>query len=175
MTFDTGCPVAFWKSLLINVYPLLEAIGRFPFSILMLGMIKQKCCQLGTQKMVSNFCFIFCIFKWKIIALLCSVGFYHATMWISSKYTYISSTVNLTSTDCPSSLPSRLSQSTRLNSLSYKTTFPQSSTLHMAKPVFRATLSICSTLSFPQCAHKFVFYICISIPALERGSSGLFF
>ena len=28
------------------------------------------------------------IFNWKIIALLCSVGFYHATMWISSKYTY---------------------------------------------------------------------------------------
>ena len=77
-------------------------------------------------------------------------------MWISSKYTYISSTVNLTSTDCPSSLPSRLSQSMRLNSLSYETTFPQSSTLHMAKPVFRATLSICSTLSFPQCAPKFV-------------------
>ena len=76
---------------------------------------------------------------------------------------------------CPPSLPSMLSQSTRLNSLSYKTTFPQSCILRSAKPVFRATLSICSTLSFPQCAHKFVFYICISIPALERGSSGLFF
>ena len=57
---------------------------------------------------------------------------------------------------CPPPLPSRLSQSTTLNSLSYETTFPQSSILHVAKAVFRATLSICSTLSFPQCAHKFV-------------------
>ena len=45
------------------------------------------------------------MFNWKIIALLCSVGFYHATMWISSKYTYISSTVRLMSTPLPPILP----------------------------------------------------------------------
>ena len=95
-------------------------------------------------------------------------------MWISSKYTYISSTVNLTSTDCPSSLPSRLSQSTRLNSLSYKTTFPQSCILCTAKPVFRATLSICSTLSLPQCAHKCVFTSAFLFLPLKEVHQGYF-
>ena len=76
---------------------------------------------------------------------------------------------------CPLSFPSRLSQNMRLNSLSYKTTFHCHLFCTGQCLYFSATLSICTTLSFPRCVHKFVFYICISIPALERGPSGLFF
>ena len=32
-----------------------------------------------------------------------------------------------------------------------------------------------SLLSFPPCVHKFVLYVCISIPALQTGSSVPFF
>ena len=38
-----------------------------------------------------------------------------------------------------------------------------------------AALSICPTLSFPCCcAHKSILYVCISIPALQIGSSVIF-
>ena len=36
---------------------------------------------------------------------------------------------------------------------------------------FHATVSIHPTLFFPCCAHKSVLYVCISIPALQIGSS----
>ena len=39
---------------------------------------------------------------------------------------------------------------------------------------FHATVSIHPTLFFPCCAHKSVLYVCISIPALQIGSSVLF-
>ena len=35
------------------------------------------------------------IFHWMLIALQCCVGFCHRTMWISHKYTYIPSLLNL--------------------------------------------------------------------------------
>jgi len=40
---------------------------------------------------------------------------------------------------------------------------------------FNATLSIYSNLSFPYCVYKSLLYICDSIPALQIGSSVLFF
>ena len=39
---------------------------------------------------------------------------------------------------------------------------------------FGTTLSICPTLSFSHCAHKFILYICISILSLKIGSSASF-
>ena len=38
------------------------------------------------------------MFNWKIITLQCCVGFCHMTMWISQKYTYVPSLLNLLST-----------------------------------------------------------------------------
>ena len=38
-----------------------------------------------------------------------------------------------------------------------------------------ATLSVCSTFSFPTPGHKSILYICVSIPALQIGSSVTFF
>ena len=35
----------------------------------------------------------------------------------------------------------------------------------------KATLSISATLSFPQRVHKFILYVCVSLPALQIGSS----
>ena len=35
----------------------------------------------------------------------------------------------------------------------------------------KATFSISPNLSFPDCVHKSVLYICVSIPAIEIGSS----
>ena len=37
------------------------------------------------------------------------------------------------------------------------------------------TLSLCPTPYFPHCAHSFILYVCLSIPALQIGSSVSFF
>ena len=43
--------------------------------------------------------------------------------------------------------------------------------LHMVMHMFSATLSILPTLVFLHCLHKSIFYVCISIAALQIGSS----
>ena len=61
--------------------------------------------------------FLFLIFfNWRIIALKHCVGFCHTSIWISHRYTYIPSLLKPLSSPSPSQ-PSRLSQSTDLNSL----------------------------------------------------------
>ena len=43
---------------------------------------------------------------------------------------------------------------------------------HMWQCIYvSATLSIDSNLSFPNCDHKIVLYVCVSVPALQIGSS----
>ena len=41
--------------------------------------------------------------------------------------------------------------------------------------VYFSTLSVHHTLSFPDCVHKSVLYVCVSVSALQIGSSVLFF
>ena len=66
------------------------------------------------------------MFDWKIIALQCCVGFCHTSTWISHRYTYIPSLLNLPSI----SHPSRLSQSIKLSSV-YHTEIPSSQLFYM--------------------------------------------
>ena len=69
----------------------------------------------------------------------------------------------------PSPTPSHPS---RLSSLFYTANFHLLSILHMVICVyFYAVVSIRPTLSFPYCVYKSVPYVCISLAALQIGSS----
>ena len=57
----------------------------------------------------KHFFFNAFILKWKIIVLQCCVGFCHTSAWISQRYTYVPSLLNLPLT---LSCPFRLSEST---------------------------------------------------------------
>ena len=89
---------------------------------------------------------------------------------MNHNYTYVSSFLNLPWLSTPSHR-SRLSQSTRLSSLCSISSFPLATSLHM-------TVYICQCYplnSFhpflPPLCPKSVLYVCISIPALQIGSS----
>ena len=103
-------------------------------------------------------------FNWRIIAFQCCVGFCHTSVWISHKYTYVASRP-----------PPRLSQSTGFSSLCYMAVSHQLSILQVVYIYFSATLSIHPMFSFPRFIYKSVLYVCISIPALQIGSSVQFF
>ena len=47
--------------------------------------------------------------------------------------------------------------------------------LHMVVYIFQCCSSISPTLSLPRCVHKSILYVCVSIPALQIGSSIPFF
>ena len=63
----------------------------------------------------------YCFYTWRIIALQCYIGFCHTTTWISHKYTYVPSLLNLPPSTMPS-YPSRLLQRSVLSSLCYTAT-----------------------------------------------------
>ena len=46
-------------------------------------------------------CVCVCVFNWRITALQYCVGFWHTTVWISHKYTYVPSLLNLPSLPHP--------------------------------------------------------------------------
>ena len=56
---------------------------------------------------------------------------------------------------------SRWSRSTGLSSLHHTANSPWLSILHMVICMFPAALSVCSTLSFPHCVHKYVLSVCL--------------
>ena len=58
-----------------------------------------------------------------------------------------------------------------LSSLGYRPTSHQQSVLHLVMEMFQCSSLHSSTLSFPHCAHKSVLYVCVSIAALQIGSS----
>ena len=68
--------------------------------------------------------------NWKIIALWCYAGFCHTSTWISHRYTYVPSLLNLLPTSTPSH-PSMLSQSTGLCSLCHTENSQLLSILHV--------------------------------------------
>ena len=112
------------------------------------------------------------IFNW-LIALQYLFDFCHTSTWINHRYTCISSLLNLPPTFHPSH-PSRLLQSPSLSSLSHIANSHWLSILHMIV-WFHATLSICPTFCFLPTVHKCVLYVCVSIAALETGSSAASF
>ena len=61
----------------------------------------------------------FILFYWKIIVLQYCVSFCHISTWISHRYTHVPSRLNPLPLPSPSH-PSRLSQSTGLNSYCYR-------------------------------------------------------
>ena len=76
----------------------------------------------------------------------------------------------------PSSLPSHLSRSWQGTGWApcAAEELPASQLVHTWSCV-NAVLSIRPTLSFPHCVHRFVLYICVSVPSLQIASSVLFF
>ena len=85
---------------------------------------------------------------------------------------HVSSLLNLPPTS-HSMPPSRLLQGLGLSSLGHTADSHWLPILHMAVYMFPCTFSIHPTLSFlpPQCVHKSVLYVCISIAVLQIGSS----
>ena len=101
------------------------------------------------------------------IALECCVGFCCTTVRISCMCTYVLFLPPLHPT------PSRVSRSTELSSLCY---IAASHWLFYTRECIyvNATLSI-HPPSFPHCVHVSVLYMCVSVPALQIGSSAPFF
>ena len=111
------------------------------------------------------------IFNWKIITLQYCVGFCHISTWVSHRYTYALSLLNLPPTFPTSSHSSRLSESTGFELLaSYK--FPLGI-------YFTYGIAYVSTLLFqfvppslsPTLSTKSFLYLCVSTAALQIGSS----
>ena len=112
------------------------------------------------------------IFNWRITALQYCVSFCHTPTWFSHRYAYVF--ICLTLPLPTPSHPSRLSQSPRLSSLSQFRKFPLS-TLYMVVDILPCyCLHSSQPLLVPLSphAHESVLYVCISIAALQIGSSG---
>ena len=106
-----------------------------------------------------QFFFNLAIFNWRIIALPCCVGFCPVSTWISHRYTYVHSLLNLPPTPSNSS---RLSQSTGLSSLHQTARSHWLSILHTVIHMFQGSLSIHPTLPFPYCVHKSVLRVWVT-------------
>ena len=106
------------------------------------------------------FLLIYLFFSWRITALHNSVGFCQTSSWISHRYTYVPSLLNL-----PFSSPhhpSRLSQSTSFVSLYHMANFPCLSALHMIIYVFQCYSLKSSLFLFPPLCPK-VCPLCLHI------------
>ena len=109
------------------------------------------------------------ILNWRMIALQWCVGVCHTSTWISHRYTYVPSLLSLPSISHP--LPSRLSASTRLELPTPYSKFLLAVYFTHGDAYVSMLLSIQPALSFPHCVHKSVVYVCVSIAALQVGSS----
>ena len=105
----------------------------------------------------------FFIFNWRIITLQYNVGFCHTSTWISRRYTYVPSLLNLLCT-CPGchKAPGWAPVSHSEFALAIYFTHGR---------VY--VLSNHPTLSFLYCVHKSVLYGWVSIAALQKVSSFL--
>ena len=115
-----------------------QANTELPFQaisfFLTLEYIESASCGLVYSQFPLLFVFLFFflilnlfIFNWKVIALQCCVHFCHTSTWISHRYTYVPSHLNLPPiwTSLPHSTRSHcssFSQRTRLGSLCYTVT-----------------------------------------------------
>ena len=109
--------------------------------------------------------FIF-TFYWTIITLRCFVSFCCTMKWISCMYAYISSPIDLRPTPVPLGHHRAWAERLKLySSFSLAICFAHGS-VYMSILISQLIPS-----SPPSCVHVSVLYICVSIPALERGSS----
>ena len=116
---------------------------------------------------------IFIYFYWRIIAFQHCVGFYQTSAWINHRFTHVLS--HLKSLPPPPFHPSRLLSRPGLSSLSHAANSHWRS-MHTA--VYVSMLLSPYLLPFPSsspsttnCDHKSVLNVCVSIAALQIGSS----
>ena len=114
------------------------------------------------------------IFNWRTIALQYCVGFCHTTMCVSHKCTHVPLILNLSPTSTPS-YTFRLSQSTVLRSRCPYSNFLFAIYFMYGNTYISMLLSQFIPPSPSPAVSKFVLHVCISIPALQIGSSVPFF
>ena len=108
--------------------------------------------------------------NWRIIALQCVV-FYHTKTGISHKYMYVPSLKNLPPTPPPHSLTPLGCHRHWVKFHVLYSSFPLAICLHVVMHVFQ-----CYCLSWPPSPLTVsVLYVCVSIPALQIGTSVPFF
>ena len=107
------------------------------------------------------------IFNWRIIVLQYCVGFCHTSVWISHRYTHVPFLLNLPPTFHPIS-PPRLSQSTWFELPTSYSKFPLAIYFTYGNLCCHPTVDLSS---FPHSVHRSVFYVCISVVALQMDSS----
>ena len=109
---------------------------------------------------------------WGIVALQCWVCFCCTMKWISCMYTYISSFSDLPPTPYPHPSPHRRAELRALYTI-----FPRAICLQAVVYLCQPWSPSSSHLlpSFHPAPHMSILYICISVPALQIGSSALFF
>ena len=105
-------------------------------------------------------------FNLRIIALQYCVGFCHISTWISNRFTYVFSFLNL-----PHTHPLRSPHSTRLSSGSCTAASPWPSILHMVKYMFQGYSLNLPTLSIPHLCPQACSVFLVSRAALQLGSS----
>ena len=91
------------RSIIFSLYNFCVLWVAFPISVLSWVLFFLLYFLLDLQS-IWNLFLIFkrlFIFNWRIIALQCCVGFCHSTTWISHRYTYVLSFLNLPSTSHP--------------------------------------------------------------------------
>ena len=124
--------------------------------------------------LLSCLLFNYLIFNWKIIVLQCCISFCHRSTWISHRYTYVFSLLNLPPTS--HHIPSFQVVTEHQVELpaSYRK-FPLAVHFTYCNVQVSILLSQFMPPSFPRCVHNSVLCICFLIAVLQVVSSVLFF
>ena len=144
-----------------NLSSELQFLKSQIYSFLIISLLHFSCWWYG------QVFFFFNIFQ-RIIALQCCVVFCHTMIWISYKYTNIPSLLTLPPTP-PHSTPQSVTEHQVALPVLHSNLLL--AVLHMVMYMFQRYSLNLSCLLLPHCVHKSVFYVCVSIPALQISSS----